>query len=188
MRGLDYPGARAWAAAVVCALLFASAMAQTDMEFMPDGGRTLALDVFTADPDRLAEVAAMSKKEDEWRSLVESTGADLSEAQVLTLAGYLALNMPMDEPASLAGLGADALGEALPPDGKDLAIAHCQSCHSLFTGYLTHDRDKTGWMQTFRAPFHREIPMSPTEIETFARYSELNMPLSIDEVPPEWRF
>lgn len=169
-------------------LLAGVAFAQTGMEFMPDGGRTLALAVFDNDPGRISEIAAMSKELDEWRSLVTETGAELSEAQALTLAGYLALNLPLAEPASLAELEPAELADALPRDGKDLAVAHCQSCHSLFTGYLTHDRDKTGWMQTFRAPFHLEIDMNQTEIETFAWYSELNMPLSFDEVPPEWRF
>lgn len=190
MRRLWHNRARRLAAAAAAgsAVLAGVALAQTGMEFMPDGGRTLTLTAFGADPGRLAEIAAMKKDADQWRSLVEDTAADLTETQVLTLASYLALNLPLAEPASLAGLEPGKLADALPPDGKDLAIANCQSCHSLFTGYLTHDRKKTGWMQTFRGPFHVEIKMSRTEIETFARYSELNMPLSFEEVPPEWRF
>jgi hypothetical protein len=175
-------------AAAGCAMLGGIAVAQTGMEFMPDGGRTLALKVFEGDSERIAEIAGMSKDEAQWRALVEETGVELSEVQVRTLAGYLALNFPLSEPASLEGLEPDALAAALPRDGKDLSVAHCQSCHSFFTGYLTHDRDKTGWMQTFRAPFHLEIDMTRKEIETFALYSELNMPMSFDEVPPEWRF
>lgn len=164
------------------------ALAQTGMEFMPDGGRTLTLAAFDNDPGRIAEIAAMSREPDEWYALVMDAGAELTEVQARTLAGYLALNLPLADPASVKDLDPAELADALPRDGKDLAVANCQSCHSFFTGYLTHDRDKTGWMQTFQAPFHREIDMNRTEIETFAHYSELNMPLSFDEVPAEWRF
>jgi len=155
---------------------------------MPEGGRTLVLAAFGENPDRIAEIASMENNAEEWRELVEQAGAELTEVQILTLSSYLALNLPLAEPASLADLEPAGLADALPPDGKDLAVKHCQACHSFFTGYLTHDRDKTGWMQTFQSPFHQEIPMSRTEIETFARYSELNMPMSYEEVPAEWRF
>lgn len=176
------------AAAAGAVMLAAAALAQMGMEFMPDGGRTLALAAFGNDPGRIAGIAAESREAEEWYALVMDTGAGLTEVQARTLAGYLALNLPLADPASLKDLEPAELANALPRDGKDLAIANCQSCHSFFTGYLTHDRDTTGWMQTFQAPFHREIDMNRTEIETFARYSELNMPLSFDEVPPEWRF
>lgn len=176
------------AAAVGAVMPAALVLAQVGMEFMPDGGRTLALVAFDNDPDRIAEIAATTREPDEWYALVMDAGAGLTEVQARTLAGYLALNLPLADPASLKDLEPAELADALPRDGKDLAVANCQSCHSFFTGYLTHDRDKTGWMQTFQAPFHREIDMNRTEIETFAHYSELNMPLSFDEVPPEWRF
>lgn len=176
------------AAAAAVGLLVGAAFAQTGMEFMPDGGRSLALAVFGGDPERMTEIAGMRREEEEWRALLLETETAMSEVQIQTLAGYLALNMPLADSASLKDLDQAGLADALPRDGKDLAVAHCLPCHSLFTGYLTHDRDKTGWMQTFRSPFHLEIKMNRTEIETFARYSELNMPMSIDEVPPEWRF
>lgn len=170
------------------AVLAGAALAQTGMEFMPDGGRLLVLTAFGADPARIAEIAGMALDADEWRSLVNETGADLTETEAITLAGYLALNLPLEDPSALAALDAAALAAALPADGKDLAIAHCQSCHSLFSGYLMHDRDATGWAQNFGTPSHLEIPMTETEIGTFSHYSEFNMPLSFDEVPPEWRF
>ena len=164
------------------------ALAQAGMEFVPDGGRTLSLKVFGADPDRLADVADKSLDREEWWEYLTQSDVDLNVTEALTLAGYLSLNMPLEEPEALAGLDAEELADALPRDGKDLAIRHCQSCHGFYSGYLAHDRDMAGWMQTFHAPFHLEIPMSRTEIETFALYSEYNMPLAIDEVPPEWRF
>lgn len=174
--------------AVGAVALAGVALAQAGMEFVPDGGRTLSLKVFGADPDRLADVADKSLDREEWWEYLTQSDVDLNETEALTLAGYLSLNMPLEEPEALAGLDAEELADALPRDGKDLAIRHCQSCHGFYSGYLAHDRDMAGWMQTFHAPFHLEIPMSRTEIETFALYSEYNMPLAIDEVPPEWRF
>lgn len=164
------------------------ALAQTGMEFVPDGGRTLALKVFGDDPDRLIRIAGKSSDQEKWREILADTGVDLTETETLTLAGYLSLNMPLEDPSALEGLNPESLSEALPRDGKDLAVRHCQSCHGLFSGYLSHDRDMAGWKSTFKAPFHLEIPMNETEIRTFALYSEYNMPLSYDEVPPEWRF
>lgn len=176
------------ATAVGAAAIAGVALAQAGMEFVPNGGRSLALKVFGDDPDRLGEAAKTSLDRDEWWDYLTATDAELSEIEMLTLAGYLSLNMPLEEPEALADLDAEELADALPRDGRDLALRHCQSCHGLFSGYLAHDRDMAGWMQTFQAPFHLEIPMTRTEIETFALYSEYNMPLAIDEVPPEWRF
>jgi hypothetical protein len=106
---------------------------------------------------------------------------------VETFAAYAALNLPVEEDllAQIADSGDPAL---LPPDGKELAVQQCQFCHSLFSGYLMHDRDETGWKGTFKAPFHTEIPMSETERDTFAAYSALNMPMKMQDVPPELRF
>jgi hypothetical protein len=164
------------------------ALAQVGMEFIPDGGRTLALKVFGDDPARLSKISAKSLEREEWHALLADLEVELTETETLTLAGYLSLNMPLEDPGALADLEPEALAEALPRDGKDLAIRYCQSCHGLFSGYLAHDRNMAGWMMTFHAPFHLEIPMDQTQIETFALYSEYNMPLRIEDVPPEWRF
>jgi hypothetical protein len=40
----------------------------------------------------------------------------------------------------------------------------------------------------FLSPFHRELKMSPREREEFARYSALNMPMRIEDVPEDLRF
>lgn len=185
---------RVWLVAGVALAAAGAALAQhaqQGMEFIPDGGRTLALEIFSNDPEQMAELAARDLEAPDWReSIAEEAGEDatLDETQTATLASYLAINFPVDTAAELAGMEAEALPDALPRDGKDLAVRHCQSCHGLFSGYLSHDRDATGWTQIFNAPSHQEIPMSNIEIETFANYSELNMPLSIEDVPPAWRF
>ena len=152
--------------------------------FMPDGGRSLlARLVAGLEPEARQTVLSRKAGAEDWADWARAQAPEMGEIPVETLAGYAALNLPL--PAVAAG--ADWAAQ-LPPDGKDLAIAQCQFCHSLFTGYLMHDRDLTGWKGTFKAPFHTEIPMSEVERDTFASYSALNMPLAFEDVPPEWRF
>ena len=40
----------------------------------------------------------------------------------------------------------------------------------------------------FMSPFHRELKMTPAEREEFSRYSALNMPMKVEDVPAELRF
>ena len=77
------------------------------------------------------------------------------------------------------------IASALPPDGRELAWNQCQSCHSLFSSYLTQDRDVQGWRNMFLSPFHRELKMTPQEREEFSRYSAINMPMKIEDVPED---
>ena len=107
---------------------------------------------------------------------------------VETLASYLAVNMPLPADAVMAAATLEQLGAAFPPDGKELAIANCQFCHSFFTGYLAHDRDAEGWRGVFKPPYHSELPMSARERETFSLYSATNLPIPYQDVPEELRF
>lgn len=170
-------------------LLAMAARAQVDQyAFMPSGGRTLLLELVGQDDgNALAEIAARDQSADEWRAWAVSKKPDLDKTSLATFAGYAELNFPVGE-GVLTKLADTADGALLPQDGKDLAIAQCQFCHALFSGYLMHDRDETGWKSTFKSPFHSEIPMSEVERDTFARYSALNMPLRFEDVPPELRF
>ncbi|MDJ0637875.1 MAG: hypothetical protein QNJ20_03500 [Paracoccaceae bacterium] len=162
------------------------AIASDDMfDFMPKGGRTLLLEVI-GDAE-LAEIAAMDEDGEAWAAWVLSLSPDMETQEAETLSGYVELNFPLS-PDVLAELAKSNDASLLPPDGKDLAIAQCQFCHSLFSGYLMHNRDETGWRGTFKAPFHKEIPMTETERDTFARYSAINMPLKFEDVPPDLRF
>jgi hypothetical protein len=108
----------------------------------------------------------------------------LTERELATLAAYLAVNMPLPDEVVKRG----KLASALPPDGRDLAWTQCQSCHSLFASHLTQKRPVQGWRNMFLSPFHRELKMTPQEREEFARYSALNMPMKIEDVPPDLRF
>ncbi|MWD29095.1 hypothetical protein E0K89_016575 [Aquicoccus sp. SCR17] len=155
-----------------------------DFAFMPSGGRSLVAEVLGQPGLDVAGLAARQDGRDAWADWAREAGFD--DSQAATLAGYAALNFPLEGSAGAALAGGDL--SALPPDGKDLAIAQCQFCHSFFTGYLMQKRDETSWLSTFKSPFHAEIPMTETERATFAAYSAINMPLKLEDVPPELRF
>lgn len=177
-------------AAGLCALLAGppAALAQEDFGFMPKGGKTLLVELLGSPADAAAfrRIAGLRQDEAAWRAEFAGRRDSLSEDELETLAGYLAVNMPLAE-----GVLAEAQGEptaALPPDGRELAWNYCQFCHSLFTSHLTQDRGVQGWLGTFETPFHKEIGMNRAEQETFARYSAVNMPMKFEAVPEDLRF
>lgn len=156
-------------------------MAQDDpFAFMPDGGRESFARVF-ASADAQAWAVAQALSAEDWAAEVATRAPDLDADQAQTLASYLAVIAPLE-------VEIDALPAALPPDGRDLALAQCQSCHGLFSGYLMHRRDAAGWLSTFASPFHSGIPMTEAEKAVFADYSAINMPMRLEDVPPELRF
>jgi mono/diheme cytochrome c family protein len=164
----------------------ALAAAGEDHSFMPKGGRALLLDWLGAKPDteELRRIVQARRTEGEWRDFVGTRKHALSERQVATLAAYLVVNLPLPDGAQRAPDPA----ALLPRDGRDLAWEQCQPCHSLFTSHLTQDRDVQAWRNMFQSPFHRELKMTPREREEFARYSALNMPMKIEDVPRDLRF
>ena len=162
-------------------LTFAAALAQPDFGFMPDGGRETLARLTGAGRLKLNEVVLRKSSEEEWSAVVRAADNRLDLETVATLASYLALNMPL-------AITSEVTADLLPADGKQLAIDNCQFCHSFFTGYLVQARDTEGWRAIFKSPFHSELPMSPVERETFARYSAINLPIPVDEVPEELRF
>lgn len=162
--------------------------AEEMMGFMPPGGKSILIDNLGADGGgKIAELAATEAEHDAWAELLGELMPDIEENALATVTAYSAINFPLS-PEAMADLEEAGPAEALPPDGKELAVNNCQNCHSLFAGYLTHDRDVTGWLSTFKSPFHSEIPMSETERETFSHYSAINMPMKFEDVPPEYRF
>ena len=173
--------------AVLAIAVFAFVQAaEEDNAFMPKGGRALLLDILGASPEQteLRMIAQTRRTEPEWRDFVAARKQALTERELATLTAYLAVNMPMSDDAVKRG----NLASALPPDGHDLAWNECQSCHSLFASHLMQKRNAQGWRNVFLSPFHRELKMNPQEREEFARYSALNMPMKIDDVPPDLRF
>ncbi len=183
---------RIWILAVALAILPGppNAQAQETYDFMPRGGKTLLIELLGSPVDtaELRLIVGARRGEDGWDEFLAARKGSLGDRERRTLAAYLAVNMPLEEGAlDEAGRQGDAV-TALPRDGRDLAWNHCQFCHSLFTSHLTQDRDVEGWMGMFQSPFHREIEMSPRERETFARYSAINMPLRMEDVPEDLRF
>jgi hypothetical protein len=173
--------------AVLAIAVFAFAQAAgEDNAFMPKGGRALLLDLVGAPANvtDLRSIAQARRTEPEWRYFVAARKQAMTERELATLTAYLAVNMPLSADAEKR----PDLASALPPDGRDLAWNGCQSCHSLFAGYLTQDREVQGWRNIFLSPFHRELKMSPQEREEFARYSAINMPVKIEDVPQDLRF
>lgn len=165
--------------------LLARAVGAVEADFMPKGGRELLLRTFGAGGDLAGLQAAVGAKrtEGEWSAQLASR-KDLSERERATLAAYLAGNMP------LAGevAGRADVAKLLPADGRDLAWNECQSCHSLFTSYLTQSRDFQGWRNIFLSPFHRQMSLSPQQRDEFARYAALNMPMKPESIPQELRY
>jgi hypothetical protein len=166
------------------------ALAQLSFDFMPKGGKTLFLEVFGAVPDAatLAEMTAAGRSDADWGEVLTARDTGLGKKELRTLAAYLAVNMPLAPEAVEAAAKEGDIAPALPPDGRDLAWFKCQSCHSLFAGYLTQNRDLEGWRNMFQSPFHRELTMTPQEREEFSRYSVINMPMKFEDVPEELRF
>ena len=169
---------------------FLPALAQLTSDFMPEGGKTLFLEVFSAAPDSatIAEITGAKRGEADWSEALKARKAGLKDQQLRTLASYLAVNMPLAPDAVEAAAKAGDIAAALPADGRELAWNQCQTCHSLFAGYLTQDRDVEGWRNTFRTPFHRELTLTDREREEFAHYSVINMPMKFEDVPEDLRF
>jgi len=166
------------------------ALAQLSFDFMPKGGKTLFLEVFGAAPDAatLAEMTGVGRGEADWSEYLEARDTGLGKTELRTLAAYLAVNMPLAAEVVDAAAKEGDIAPALPPDGRELAWNRCQSCHSLFAGYLTQDRDLQGWRNMFLSPFHRELKMSDQEREEFSHYSIINMPMKFEDVPEDLRF
>lgn len=176
------------ACAVALSMPLGAVLAEDAMGFMPPGGKSILIENLEAtDGDKIAELAATEATNDEWEELFGQLMSDIGENALATVTAYSAINFPLS-PEALARLKEAGAADSLPPDGKELAVNNCQNCHSLFAGYLTHDRDVTGWLGVFKSPFHSQIPMTETERETFSHYSAINMPMKFEDVPPEYRF
>jgi len=184
-----------WLAPAALGFLLAGlvpALSQLDFGFMPKGGKTLLLDALSSPPEgrELSAIITARRSEAEWRTVMAGRAKSLNERELRTLAAYLAVNMPVANPEAAAAKAANRaeLDAALPRDGRELGWNECQFCHSLFTSHLTQDRTVQAWLNMFQSPFHRELKMTQQEREEFARYSAINMPMKIEDVPPDLRF
>jgi mono/diheme cytochrome c family protein len=182
--------------AILLALLAAfaprPAMAEEDpiFGFVPPGGRTLLtglLEAGAADPD-IAAMLATDRDATGWQGWLQDSRdtipglVALDDWEMQTLAAYLD-NMA---PVATEGLTGDALRAAMPRDGRDQIMRHCQSCH-IITVTVTQDRPREAWLGTLGSTSHVEIALTPTERSEVADYLVLNAGIPIDRIPPELR-
>jgi mono/diheme cytochrome c family protein len=181
--------------ALAALLLGALAARAADVfDFIPSGGRTLLAGVLAGGAPAAEAKALVSAKRtrEEWLAHLRARGKalpglhKLDERQTLTLADYLSFNMPLPAgqiPASPARANWDKI---LPPDGRDLALNYCQSCH-IITVVITQDRSKNAWLGSLNKPSHIEIKLTREQREALASYLVINAAIPIDDVPEELR-
>lgn len=163
-------------------------------DFIPLGGRSLLAGVLEGKPPAAAvqQLLAGKRTRDQWLAhLKDLEGAlpalkDLEEHERLTLADYLSFNMPLPAARMPADLAKADWPRTLPPDGRDMALEYCQSCH-IITVTVTQDRTKEHWLGTMTNPSHVEIKLTPQEREALASYLVLNAGISIEDVPEDLR-
>ena len=188
MTSVRSPGATLSIGLVALLLGLAPALGQEDYGFMPKGGKTLLLELTKSNSSELRQIGTARHSEAEWRAFVTARTKSMNDRDVDELSAYLAINTPLPESVLDKAAAAGNLTTAFPADGRELAWNQCQLCHSLFSSYLTQDRDLRGWRSTFLSPFHRGIKMTAQERETFARYSAASMPMKVENVPADLRF
>jgi mono/diheme cytochrome c family protein len=179
----------ATAMSVSLLVLLGAAHSQDDdlFAFIPDGGRTLLAQLIEAGlPETIQQdVAAGGKTGAEWLTYLDgqapTVGAlgQFDELQRRTLADYLAYNTPIEAVAQ-------ADPSTLPPDGRDLTLEYCQSCH-IITVVITQDRAREAWLGTMNKPSHIEIDLTPKQREALADYLVVNAGIPIEDVPPALR-
>jgi mono/diheme cytochrome c family protein len=181
---------------LIGALLAAPLMALAGdvFDFIPAGGRTLLAKALGSRPaaDEVRALVSGKHTREEWLSYLRGHGKTLTglqglqEKELLTLADYMSFNMPLPAatvPADPAQANWDKL---LPPDGRDMALEYCQSCH-IITVVVTQDKLKDGWLGTMNKPSHIEIKLTHEQREALASYLVINAAIPIDLVPEQLR-
>lgn len=163
-------------------------------EFVPSGGRTLLAHVLAGKPasDPSRALLTTKRSAEQWRAYLKGEGAAIAGVKALddrgraTLADYLAHNTPLAAVKVPANPSVANWEKALPPDGRDLVLEHCQSCH-IITVVVTQDRPKSAWLGTMNKPSHVGIKTTPAQREALADYLIVNAGIPIDQVPEELR-
>ncbi|MEW6486542.1 MAG: hypothetical protein AB1578_01340 [Thermodesulfobacteriota bacterium] len=182
--------------ALLGAALAAPVQAEFDpiFDFIPLGGRSLLTDVLEGKPPA-GEARALlteTRSTQEWVQYLKERKTSLAglrglaEEELLTLADYLAVSMPLAADQVPADPAAANWAQILPRDGRDMALEFCQSCH-IITVTVTQDRTVEHWLGTMNKPSHIEIKLTPREREALARYLVLNAGIPIDRIPEDLR-
>jgi mono/diheme cytochrome c family protein len=172
-------------------------LAQTEdiFAFIPDGGRTILERVFKQGipPAEISTLLTHEKQgSDTWLGDLQSlsssfeAGDKLNEQQLSTAAHYLQNNMPLNAASVPSDAAKADWGKILPPDGRDLTMAHCQSCH-IITVVVTQSRTREAWLGTMNKPSHIEIETTPLQRQEIADYLVLNAGIPIELIPEELR-
>lgn len=149
-------------------------------DFIPDGGRLLVQRLVDGGMGAavLADKTSAPRTAADWLPLLASDAlpgaAGLEPWERQTLADYLAYAAPLTDVATL------------PPDGRDMTLSHCQSCH-IVTVVITQDRPREAWLGTLGKPSHVEVPLTEAERGQLADYLVVNGGVPIDDVPVELR-
>lgn len=159
-----------------------SAQSDDPVTTLPSGPKDL-LSQFSIDPAVIGDLTRSERSTQEWVAHLAGTGTAMTESEVAILAEYLALNLPFDA----IGDDVPAILESLPLDGRELFAVNCLSCHGVASYYLLQDRDTTGWMDLFAAPYHRRLLTGENERETFSSYATHAMPISESDIPEVWQ-
>lgn len=170
------------------------AQTQDVFAFIPAGGRTLLAEVLGSRPsgDTTQVLLGGKHTRDAWleelrqRAATVPTLKRLDDTQLATLADYLAYNMPLPSGKMPADTAKADWAHLLPPDGRDLALDYCQSCH-IITVVITQDRSREAWLGTMHKPSHIQIKLTEAQREALANYLVLNAAIPIDQVPPDLR-
>ncbi len=184
--------------ALLVLLLAGSLPAATQGEdvfaFIPLGGKSLLIQVAQSSPSPTVLKALLTGKRtrEEWltdlqgrRGAVPTLKA-MGDKELLTLADYLAFNMPLPPKAVPTEFAKTDWAHLLPADGRELALDYCQSCH-IITVVVTQDRTKEAWLGTMHKPSHIGVKLTEPQREALASYLVLNAGIPIDLVPEELR-
>jgi hypothetical protein len=165
-----------WLAVLMMGMAGVASSQMDYFAFIPEGGRSLLETLLAADPELAAELTE-TRPAAEWLEAIsrgDLRGAkDLDDWQARTLADYLAYAAPVDP-------------IALPPDGRDMTLDRCQSCH-IITVVVTQVRAKEAWLGTLGKPSHVGVPLTQAERDQLADYLTVNAGIPIDAIPPELR-
>jgi hypothetical protein len=171
--------------ALLAAIVMGTAAAAQEDEiysFIPLGGRGLleGLQAEELPADFKSAIHSEEGDAEHWQQVLAKASAAspaiaaLDSWQTDTLAHYLAVRAPLPR-------------DAQPPrDGRDMALALCQSCH-IITVTVTQDRTREAWLGTMNSPSHIEIETTPEERGLLADYLVLNAGIPIDQIPPALR-
>lgn len=191
---LHRPTAAAWLAAAALVLAPLVAGAADVFDFIPSGGRTLLAKVLAAKApaEESRAIVTGKRSREDWEKHLRARAKAvpglqrLQEKELLTLADYLAFNMPLAAAKVPANPATANWEKLLPPDGRDFTLDYCQSCH-IITVVVTQDRTKEAWHGSLNKPSHVQIKLNKEQREALVNYLVLNAAIPIDLVPEDLR-